>query len=140
MTRILYGPPVTAGPEMEIRMQSTSFTRRMFAALLIVGASHAPSAPAKAAEPPLPCAAASSPRPVIKKGPGLGGLFGAVKRAGVGNLLGSGILGEGETARAAESARSAAAAAAGLARSVETICKARDVAQRGPASNGKSLP
>ena len=112
-------------------MQTNSSEKRLFAAtLLIVGAVCAPTVPAMAAESPVPCAAASSPRPA-KKGPGLGGLFGAVKRAGVGNLLGSGIIGEG--ARAADTARTAAE----LARSLETICNAKQAAQRGLATIGK---
>ena len=88
-----------------------------------------------AAESRQPCAAARSPRPAVKKGPGLGGLFGVVKRAGVGNVLGSGILGDGEAARAARAARTE------LARRAENICKARESGQpatrRGPATNGK---
>ena len=89
---------------MENKVPTFPPKRISAATIVFVGATMPPCAPAMAAEPSS-CAAVSSPRPAPRKDEGLGGLFGAVKRAGVGNLLGSGIIGEGDAARAAEPAR-----------------------------------
>ena len=132
MARILSSDPVTAGPEMEIKVHNSSSRKHILAAsFLIVGASLLPRAPAMAAEPQISCAATSSPRPAKKKDLELGGLLGAAKRAGAGNLLGSGIIGEGEAARAAEAAQAAAKTAAELARSSANNCNSKEpTAQR----------
>jgi hypothetical protein len=53
------------------------------------------------AQPSQDCAAANAPAPK-KKGSGLRGLLGASNRAGVGNFLGSGILGGGRAGAAGE--------------------------------------
>lgn len=53
------------------------------------------------AQPAQDCAASNAPAPK-KKGSGLRGLLGASNRAGVGNFLGSGILGGGRAGAAGE--------------------------------------
>jgi hypothetical protein len=99
----------------------------LLAALLLASASSAIPSPASAAKPESSCPVASSPAQPEKKrkGPGLGGLLGAVQRSGVGNLVGTGSLGDGRVAEAAGLAgalangadpASAAAAAAGHGR------------------------
>ena len=53
----------------------------------------APATPANAQEPP--ATACPAPKPA-KKGFGLGGLLSAARQAGVGNMLGNGMLGGGK--------------------------------------------
>lgn len=64
--------------------------------------------PVYAAEPREACRAASPQKPAKKKDRGFGGLLSAAKRAGVGNVLGSGILGDGRAAQVAGAVTSTA--------------------------------
>lgn len=77
-------------------------------AALLLGLAMPLAGPVSAAEPREACRAESPQRPAKKKGLGLGGLLSAAKCAGVGNVLGSGILGDERAAQVAGAVTSTA--------------------------------
>lgn len=93
---------------------SLPLVRAAIGAAIFTGALTFWPAPVTAAESQTTCQTTSPPEyPSKKKGLGLGGLLGAAKRAGVGDFLGAGMLGNSRAAQVAGTVGSTAVAATG---------------------------
>lgn len=93
---------------------SHPLARAAIGAAILTGVLTVLPAPVTAAEPQTSCQTAQpSERPAKKTGLGLGGLLGAARRAGVGDVLGAGMLGDSRAAQVAGAVGSTAVAATG---------------------------